>query len=140
MAPQEVQILLNNDVLMEVLKGLTSGLSYTQLTEHLEKQGVKVPPGELPAYVLEANRYFANMAKFTREVEIGKSIERLNALYLSSVEGLDFKTCLQVQKEINQLLGLKTASSGVPLEGEFTIVLPAKKKATKAGKQRKGKQ
>jgi hypothetical protein len=56
--------------------------------------------------IAKANAIYAEIAKAERVEEFGKALTRLNNLYARSLKVQDFKTCLSVQKEISNLLGL----------------------------------
>lgn len=60
--------------------------------------------------IAQANKAFEEEAATVRERELGKSIRRLETLFLRSMHVQDYKTCLSVQREINTMLGLHAPS------------------------------
>jgi len=50
--------------------------------------------------------YFRQCSEFNPKLEKGKSIARLNLLFKNSMQIQDFKSGLQIQKEINKLMRL----------------------------------
>lgn len=54
----------------------------------------------------KANALYTEVGLAVREAEFGKALMRLNNLYSRSLKVQDYKTCLSVQREISNLLGL----------------------------------
>ena len=61
-------------------------------------------------YIPKARAEFAEISKYEAKFELGLSLTRLNDLYNKSLAEGDFKTALAVQKEINDLVGIKAAA------------------------------
>lgn len=59
-------------------------------------------------YYKDSEKGFVEAANVDVKREMGKSLERLNYLYAKTVHLQDYKGALQVLKEMNELLGLKT--------------------------------
>ncbi len=57
-------------------------------------------------YLAEARKRFEARAEVERQAEFGKALERLEMLFKSTLSDKDYKTALQVQKELSVLLGL----------------------------------
>lgn len=57
-------------------------------------------------YLARANEQLVAIAATQRDRERGRALARLNMLFRSALQLQDYKTCLQVQREINTLLGL----------------------------------
>lgn len=70
-------------------------------------------------YIRKAKNKINKKSKFKIDHEIGKSISRMEDLYLKSYTIQDFKTCLSVQKEINNLFGLITQN--INIDGELKL-------------------
>ena len=75
-------------------------------------------------YINKAKNEFKKYAKTEAQVEIGKAINRLNKLFNSSLQIMDYKTCLAVQKEINSMLGLNEANKIEITDHKITIQEP----------------
>ncbi len=61
-------------------------------------------------YIKRAREEFAEISKYEAKFELGLSLTRLNDLYYQALDQQDFKTALAVQKEINDLVGIKAAA------------------------------
>jgi len=58
-------------------------------------------------YIAEANKEVEKYSQTVRERELGKAIRRLEMLFQSCMKVQDYQRALAVQKELNELLGLK---------------------------------
>ena len=61
-------------------------------------------------YIKRAREEFAEISRYEAKFELGLSLTRLNDLYYKALDEGDFKTALAVQKEINDLVGIKAAA------------------------------
>ncbi len=61
-------------------------------------------------YIKRAREEFSEISKYEAKFELGLSLTRLNDLYYQALDQQDFKTALAVQKEINDLVGIKAAA------------------------------
>lgn len=66
----------------------------------------KITPRHGDNLIAKANKAFEEQAAFVRERELGKSINRLTALYMRTMADKDYRGALAVQKELNSMLGL----------------------------------
>ena len=83
----------------------------------------KIAERQAREYIARATRKLENHAKPKEQYELGLALTRLTDLYQHSVKMMDYKTALAVQKERNDLLGLKaptrlehTGKDGGPIE------------------------
>lgn len=79
---------------------------------------IKVSLASVRSYITKAREKIKNYSEFKTNEEIGKSILRMEKLYLNSYRIQDYKTCLQVQKELNKLLGLITEKHDLTSDGK----------------------
>lgn len=56
--------------------------------------------------ISKANKEISEVCEEERETQFGLAIKRLNALYFKSLTEGDIRTALNVQKEINEVVGL----------------------------------
>ncbi len=89
----------------DVYKLLLSGVSRADLIEYATKKWDIKPP-TVDLYIAEARKRFEARAEVERQAEFGKALERLEMLFKSTLSDKDYKTALQVQKELSILLGL----------------------------------
>jgi len=68
--------------------------------------GMNVTAEEADALIAEARRRFAAAADFSREEEIGRTIEQLNRLYANAVAGKDNRLALTIVDKLAKLRGL----------------------------------
>ena len=100
---------INPNILELVIKGFTSGLNFTQLKLYLDKELPKIkvevlPEQEIGIYLLAAHEYFYKKSVIDPILEKGIAFERLNNLYMNCFKIQDYKTCFQIQKEINIII------------------------------------
>jgi hypothetical protein len=93
---------LDQEAAQTLIHLMTVGASETMLADEMKdwSAGKKSEGWQLIA------EYFRACADFNPELELGKSIARLNMLFMNSSKIQDFKACLSIQKEINKLLSL----------------------------------
>lgn len=92
-----------------VLKLLLLGYKHNKILWYFKEKND--PPLELSnmtitTYIRRATAEIEKKADFYKKRELGKALARLETLYEKSYIINDFKNCLAVQKEINDLLGL----------------------------------
>ncbi|HEX2982097.1 MAG TPA: hypothetical protein VHO28_00995 [Ignavibacteriales bacterium] len=92
----------------------------------LAKKKFKIEERAVRDYIKAAYEEFSEIAKFERSSEFGKAIDRLNKLYTLALKSKNLKTALSIQKELNEMLGLKTLqvehSGGVELTIKREII------------------
>jgi len=96
------------------------------------KLNIDISIKSIDIYIRNAKRIIKKKAKYNIDEQVGKAIARLDDLYLKAYMIQDYKTCLSIQKEINNLLGLITqkvdlTTAGEPLE-PVTIIMQGEKK------------
>lgn len=73
-------------------------------------------------YLPRAREIYKEIAKYEAEVQLGLSIARLNDLYSRNLKIQDYKAALATQKEINELLGIKSAvKTDIKMSGEIQL-------------------
>lgn len=99
----------NHDALNLIIQAITSGLNRNQIVKYLEDKKITMDQDSFARYLTEAHNYFNNANKTKKNIHKGIAIERLNNLYMNSLKIQDYKACLAIQKEINDLLELYKA-------------------------------
>jgi len=88
---------------------LVQGANLREVWQYVdEKTEWGVSERTVRRYYKAAEKDFIRSANIDVEKEMGKAIDRLNYLFARTVHLQDYKGALSVQKEINELLGLKT--------------------------------
>lgn len=91
-------------IIFELLcKGVTSHEIFQYVSKNYEWN---VSERQLYNYLGKANEKFKELSEKHKDIEFGKSVTRLNLLFYRSLKIQDYKTCLQIQKEIGLLFGL----------------------------------
>lgn len=93
----------------KVYKMLVDGADYQGIVLAAEQLGWDVSSRTIDTYVAEARSRLEEESAAERELELGRAKARLNNLYGRSLLGKDLRGALAVQREINELLGLKAA-------------------------------
>lgn len=115
----------------EIFKLLIAGVQRHDIRRYVaEKVKWEVPERTLDRYLSRATELIRASAAFDRNTELGRAISRLHDLYSRSYRVQDFKTCLTIQRELNELLGLYapkrmevTGADGSP--PSFIAIMPA---------------
>lgn len=89
-----------------LIKDLCKGLPTFELVEKYTKLW-NISDRTFFLYKLKAQKKLDKHAEYVASTELGKSIKRLENLYNTAYEFGDLKNALAIQKEINELLGLK---------------------------------
>jgi hypothetical protein len=121
---------------------LLSGLRAQEIYEYVNQMAAKeekekpkelwewhweVSQDTIQYYVGKANEMFRDQSKFKREMEFGKALVRLNTLYRRCITSKDLRTALQVQKAINDLVGLNApVRTAVNVSGDEAYPLSVK--------------
>jgi hypothetical protein len=99
-----VQVQQRVDTIFSLLIG---GSRHAEILRYAaEKTDWNVAPRTVEAYITKANQQFPRISKFRHDMELGKAIARLNSMYRRTTAAGDIRTALQVQKVLNELLGL----------------------------------
>lgn len=92
----------------------------------LAKKKFKIEERAVRDYIKAVYDEFAKSAKIERSAEFGKAVERLNILYAKALKYWNLKAALSIQKELNELFGLKTVqiehSGGMELKIKREII------------------
>jgi hypothetical protein len=93
----------------EIMQMIIQGASLREVWKYVdEKTDWGVSERTVRRYYKAAEKDFIKSANIDVEKELGKALERLNYLFARTVHLQDYKGALAVQREINELLGLKT--------------------------------
>jgi len=108
---------------LDTVHGLIcTGLSRKNILDFAEGEDWTENEEEIDELIALATVRLAEAASVSLDAEMGKSIERLNKLFMESLKVQDHKTALSVQKEINRMLQLKAKQSGASRPGKLRIV------------------
>jgi hypothetical protein len=96
----------------ETIKTLVCrGLDRKDILAYAREKAWREEPADLDHLIEIANDELAKDAgELDTEIELGKALARLNHLYQQTVKVQDYKTALQIQKEINNVLKLKVTA------------------------------
>lgn len=87
------------------------GLERKDIVAYAAEKEWREEPGDIDHLIEVANAELAKeAAELDAEIELGKAVARLNHLYQQTIKVQDFKTALQIQKEINKVLQLKVTA------------------------------
>ncbi len=89
-----------------LIKDLCKGLPTFELVEKYTKLW-NISDRQYFLYQLKAQKKLDKHAEFVASTELGKSIKRLESMLNTAIEFGDLKNGLAIQKELNELLGLK---------------------------------
>lgn len=86
---------------------LVSGATRQQILQYVAKKtDWKLADRQVDNYIAKATERITTAGKTRREEELGKAVLRLQQLYFMCLTLQNFQTALNVQREINKLLGL----------------------------------
>lgn len=86
---------------------LVSGATRQQILQYVAKKtDWKLADRQVDNYIAKATERITAAGKTRREEELGKAVLRLQQLYFMCLTLQNFQTALNVQREINKLLGL----------------------------------
>jgi len=94
---------IDPEILSHVINAIVGGLNYKLMVDYLQKKGIDIKSIDIGSYLIKAHEYIYRKAEIDKDYELGMALERLNNLYMYCFTSKDYKTCLQVQKEINEL-------------------------------------
>jgi len=90
---------------------LCYGLDRLAILSYASQDGWESAPEDVDEWISDAMIQLAEDASaIDTQVELGKSITRLNYLYLEASKAKAVKTALSIQREINRMLKLKLAT------------------------------
>lgn len=96
-----------------VYRLLINGTSRRDIIDYAEGQQWGVTSSMVDKYITAARSEIATVTQEERDAALGLAYRRLDKLYLKSYTDGDYKTCLAIQKEINEVSGLKTTKLDV---------------------------
>lgn len=111
------------DRVLQILESILEGGNTHEIVLHYSSL-FSVSERQIYTYIQRANDKFKEYAKTEAKAEIGKAINRLNKLFNKSLQIMDFKTCLAVQRELNVMLGLNEPAKTEVTERKITIIEP----------------
>lgn len=91
----------------KVFEMLVNGTPIAKAWEHAQAEKWDITREQFDADVQAAYETMTAKGNPDPEVERGRAVERLHRLYFQTMRIQDFKAALQVQREINALVGLK---------------------------------
>ncbi len=104
----DIQVFIpENTHLPKIIEMLTSGVKPEHMLKSLEQADIKLTKDELIILIVEGLKYYKNLTEFNPDVELGKSIDRLNVLYNKCYKIQDFKACLQIETQRIKLLKIE---------------------------------
>jgi len=104
----DIQVFIpENTHLPKVIEMITSGVKPEHMLNSLEKADIKLTKDELIILIVEGLKYYRGLTEFNPEIELGKSIDRLNVLYNKCYKIQDFKACLQIETQRIKLLKIE---------------------------------
>jgi len=108
---------------------LLSGMRRQEIIQYVaNKTDWNVCNRTLDSYMEKARIEIAEITADERETALGMAYKRLDHLYFKSLLINDYKTALAVQKEINDINGIKIIRQEIEHSGEIdqtVIILPA---------------
>ena len=92
-----------------VYRLLLLGLDRQRIIDHVHKKYPDWPKsaGAIDRYIKKADQILIEVGEADRPLERGRSLARKHDLYTRCLNDKDHRTALAVQKEIDELLGLK---------------------------------
>lgn len=116
----------NPDRVSETYQLLCRGLNRAAIIRYANEKAWEATELQIDAFIDAAIAELAKSAGVDLESELGKSIERLNYLYMQCDKVHDFKTGLAIQKELNKMLELKVKAASLRAVGQQPAKEPRK--------------
>ncbi|HRK33038.1 MAG TPA: hypothetical protein PLJ47_00485 [Candidatus Hydrogenedentes bacterium] len=91
----------------EIFELVLNGTPITKAWEHAQAKAWTITREEFDADLTDAYENLKSKGTPDRAVELGRAVERLHRLWAACMKIQDFKAALQVQREINALVGLR---------------------------------
>lgn len=103
---------------LQILEAMLEGGNTHEIIQHFSSE-FKVSARQIHTYISKAKKLLEEKVDESVDAEFGKAIKRLNKLFNKSLQIMDFKTCLSIQKEINSMFGLNSPKQiDVTTQGE----------------------
>jgi len=107
-----------------VFKLLMQGLRRSDIIRYVDTEtNWDIGERQVDQYIKSATNEFKTSSKIDHDTEMGKAMARLNRLYANAYSGKDYKTCLSVQKEINELAQLIEHQVNVRSDNKMEITV-----------------
>lgn len=92
-----------------VYRLLLLGLDRQRIIDHVHKKYPAWPKsaGAIDRYIKKADQILIEVGEADRPLEFGRSLARKHDIFARCMTDKDYRTALAVQKEIDELLGLK---------------------------------
>lgn len=121
---------------------LLSGMRRQEIIQYVaNKTDWNVCDRTLDSYIEKARVEIADVTDEERKTALGMAYKRLDMLYFKSLLINDYKTALAIQKEINDLSGLKIIRKEIEHSGEVeqtVIILPANSRLNNTEEKQNG--
>jgi len=101
-----------------IAEQLLQGWSRPEIIEYAGKKW-GILRSQVDVYISQVNKEIKEKCQLDIKLEFNRSIMRLQRLFNKSYNAADYKTALQVQKEINELLNVK--KNNVELSGSIGV-------------------
>lgn len=95
--------------IQSVFELLIAGARRRDIMRHASENGWNVSERQVQNYIQRATEQLRAHAEVKRDVELGRAIRRLHKLWQDTHAAGDYRTSLQVQRELTHLLGLAEA-------------------------------
>ena len=107
-----------------VFKLLIQGLRRSDIIRYIDENTEwGVSESQIDNYIKKATIEFKTSAKIDHDTEMGKAMSRLNKLFSKAYNDKDYKTCLSVQKEINELARLIEHQVSIKTDNKHEILV-----------------
>lgn len=95
----------------DVHRMLLLGVRRREILQFASKKKWGVSDRAIDEYIARATERIREAAEVDRALELGRAMQRLDDLYRSAIQAEDFRTALQVQKELTAMIGLAEAAN-----------------------------
>ena len=96
-----------SDRVDEIIILRTGGASRAQIVAYAEKKGWGVSVTQIDDYIRQSKREYRRLSKIKVREQAGLAIARLEDLYNKCLRIQDYKACLSIQRELNDLYSLR---------------------------------
>lgn len=111
-----------------VFELLCQGYNTPAIIENcLNVQKYNVSERQIYNYIKKASEKYIECSDFDKQTELGKSITRLGLLFSRCLAIQDYKTALQVQRELNDMLGFKNKTASKNKEVPKSVLTSLRK-------------
>lgn len=107
----------------EVYRLLLSGNDRHTILRYAAARGWGVCDRQVDRYIAKAQAELTTYNKLNRDQMYAKAMRKLDDLYAKAYAAADYKTCLAVQRESNDISGLHEEHVDVSVDGGVTVVI-----------------